>query len=409
MFLNCFPTAVLAKRWDGVQKEAHTTTDGIVEELTPIYNDRGKLVEIQASYTIPEDFKGQNIVIVPKMFDKVAELTNDTGSAMMPGSSVAFSITIQNQSDYDFYYQNNSFVLSTEDLSSYGLTQSGDAISFSGNPIYTIHEPYRTGNSALVSLYQVKNSASLTTEQLSDEELGKKLLEAGYRGIEDLAQYYLDFYNEKYQLTASSLEDFSDDIIKQIFNGNRFVVKETQKELVELSYNWFYNKLFAFTFENDVYQDSTSENFSIGAYMRDPSLGNDDMIAAFEDIPSQNQATIHGLKMHVNGPYTVNTYMLYPFSAYLEFSLTRDVEFGTVICHFVDEEGNQLADDIVTTEEVGKEYSTQAKEIDGYRLKEVNGQEQGAYVAGEIHVTYVYEKDSDSVFEEIPPHTGLDY
>ena len=133
------------------------------------------------------------------------------------------------------------------------------------------------------------------------------------------------------------------------------------------------------------------------------------MIAAFEDIPSQNQATIHGLKMHVNGPYTVNTYMLYPFSAYLEFSLTRDVEFGTVICHFVDEEGNQLADDIVTTEEVGKEYSTQAKEIDGYRLKEVNGQEQGTYVAGEIHVTYVYEKDSDSVFEEIPPHTGLDY
>lgn len=409
LFVVSIPFSVFAREWNTSQPEKNSTSKGIIETLNPVYNDRGKLTGIDAIYTIPEDFKEDQLVIVPGIFDKVAELTNDTGSAMMPGSKVSFSITIKNLSSYDYFYQDQSFVLSTEDLSKAGLTPSQDAISFSGQQIYTIHEPYRTGNSAIVSLYGVSSSSKLKDEQLTDEVLGEQLKKAGYTGIEQLSQYYLDYYNQKNGTNVQTLEDFSDDIIKQIFNGNRFVIKETQKEIVELSYDWFYNKLFAFTFEGDTYQDKTSEQYSIGSYMRNPSMGNKQMNSHFLELTSNSEKSLNGMQMHVNGPYTVNTYMLYPFSAYMEFSFERKVETGTVISHYVDEKGNPLREDVITTGEVNTSYQTSAKEIDGYQLKKVEGEPTGQFVKGNIHVTYIYEKTATTGgnIEELPPHTGI--
>ena len=71
---------------------------------------------------------------------------------------------------------------------------------------------------------------------------------------------------------------------------------------------------------------------------------------------------------------------------------------GKLIINYVDTEGNKLIDSKKTTEEVGTKYETTAEEIDGYELKEVQGEETGTYELGTTVVTYVY---------EVAPNTGI--
>ena len=71
---------------------------------------------------------------------------------------------------------------------------------------------------------------------------------------------------------------------------------------------------------------------------------------------------------------------------------------GDLVINYVDTEGNKLIDSKKTTEEVGTKYETTAEEIDGYELKEVQGEETGTYELGTTVVTYVY---------EVAPNTGI--
>lgn len=71
---------------------------------------------------------------------------------------------------------------------------------------------------------------------------------------------------------------------------------------------------------------------------------------------------------------------------------------GDLVINYVDTEGNKLIDSKKTTKEVGTKYETTAEEIDGYELKEVQGEETGTYELGTTVVTYVY---------EVAPNTGI--
>lgn len=98
-------------------------------------------------------------------------------------------------------------------------------------------------------------------------------------------------------------------------------------------------------------------------------------------------------------------------------------KIGDVVAHYVDEDGNPLADDIILSGAVGSEYTTEALEIEGYTLKNVIGNTTGTYIDGVIEVTYIYEFTSGigggepiepvepsipNVPEEIlPPQTGI--
>ena len=105
---------------------------------------------------------------------------------------------------------------------------------------------------------------------LSDSEIDKVIDKNKYpNGVLDLNKYYLDFYNNKYQTNATTLEDLPDKAISELFNGNYTKsFKETNKEVIELAYNYLYNKLIAFTFDQENINDDNSENFSVGSYMR---------------------------------------------------------------------------------------------------------------------------------------------
>ncbi|MFD1850654.1 MucBP domain-containing protein [Oceanobacillus bengalensis] len=65
---------------------------------------------------------------------------------------------------------------------------------------------------------------------------------------------------------------------------------------------------------------------------------------------------------------------------------------GSVIIEYVDEDGNPITDPEELTGNVGDPYKSKPKEIDGYRLIEVKGNEAGEFAEDKQIVTYIYEK-----------------
>ncbi len=65
---------------------------------------------------------------------------------------------------------------------------------------------------------------------------------------------------------------------------------------------------------------------------------------------------------------------------------------------YVDTNGKEISDSVVTEGRVTTPYKTYSKEISKYRLLEVIGNENGLYNEDGIVVTYVY---------EIVPNTGV--
>uniref|UniRef100_UPI0024BAEB13 MucBP domain-containing protein n=1 Tax=Lactobacillus gallinarum TaxID=52242 RepID=UPI0024BAEB13 len=74
----------------------------------------------------------------------------------------------------------------------------------------------------------------------------------------------------------------------------------------------------------------------------------------------------------------------------------KNQEKGTVIVHFVDEDGNKISDDVVNKKDVptGEDYTTTPKDIPGYELdkNKIPSNKDGVVVKGTTEVTYVYHK-----------------
>ena len=66
---------------------------------------------------------------------------------------------------------------------------------------------------------------------------------------------------------------------------------------------------------------------------------------------------------------------------------------GTVLVHFVDENGNTIAQDEKLTGNIGEKYTSEAKTITGYSLKEAPENATGTFTDQPQEVTYVYEKE----------------
>uniref|UniRef100_UPI00254F2D4D MucBP domain-containing protein n=1 Tax=Lactococcus petauri TaxID=1940789 RepID=UPI00254F2D4D len=76
------------------------------------------------------------------------------------------------------------------------------------------------------------------------------------------------------------------------------------------------------------------------------------------------------------------------------------VKGGDVTAKYIDKDGNKVSDDVVKSGDVGDDYSTEQKDIEGYTFKEVDGKPIGQFTDQAQTVTYVYTKN------EIPHVTG---
>lgn len=295
---------------------ATTITDIVptTEGITSVVNEETNKI----TYTIPAGFAGDiHINAVQDVLEALAGL-------YVPGDSAPFSIEIVNESEHTYQYVEGSFKASTEDLTPYieqGLTQQvGDAVGFDGSPIAWNYAINRTANKAIQALYGVNGTAKVTPEMLTDEQLGKKLVEKGYtEGIADLAQYYLDFYNETNGTDAQCLMDFEDKVLMQILDGNRYdigknppnerVLVETNKEIAEMGYNLFYNKALFIVPEG--VKDPERQHYAVGSYMRGENDGYESYCQeAFGDIQTGDAVyALHPFVMDLDFYYVTNAYM----------------------------------------------------------------------------------------------------
>ena len=87
---------------------------------------------------------------------------------------------------------------------------------------------------------------------------------------------------------------------------------------------------------------------------------------------------------------------------------------GTVLVHFVDENGNTIVPDETLTGNVGEQYKSEAKTFTGYILKEVPGNATGKFTDQPQEVTYVYEKEKQLGrviidFSKVTSNIGRDF
>ena len=95
------------------------------------------------------------------------------------------------------------------------------------------------------------------------------------------------------------------------------------------------------------------------------------------------------------------------YQGFLSIKAAHDKIKGNVIVNYVDSDGNKLTDEIIYTDVVDSEYTTEKKEFDGYTNITVEGQTTGKYIDGTIYVTYYYDKNTGTG-DILPPQTGFE-
>lgn len=307
--------------WDVEIKRKEEIINPYQEKVTPIRNTKGNITGLDITLIIPKEEDKDLITIRPSIFESLTAY-----KSIIPGENLNINLKIINNSNYDYSYQEDSFILKTKDLSNtfdINNYQETTAIGFDNLKIYDNFSPFRTFNEPILSLYnyQIKNDYS----KLTDYALNSQLQQIGYNGIKDLSKYYLDYYNQKYNLNEPSLDKFTYSTIKEIFIGEISNIKETNKEVIELSYNYFYNKLISLNFNEEI-TDYNSEKYSIGEYMRNISNKDKAIKSIFNLIPSKKSKTLNNILIHINEIYTALPFTKYQYQATFEFNLQKQVK-----------------------------------------------------------------------------------
>ena len=306
-----FATSTISKY--STPKPLKNTLDKNIKENIDVDSNNIKKV-INLTYTIPKYYDNDVITIVPSL----SEILNNINSIY--GDGIKINLKVVNNSNYDYEYRDYSFFIST--LDNQNMEKLANTFGFDNQEISKDMVINRTVNSAIQDLYGNEN---VTSEMLNDEMLEKKLKILGYKGIEELDKFYLDYYNLAYNLNCSKLEDFDSSIITIIFSGNDEGVLETNKSLIELGYNYFYNELYSFHFD-DTYNYKNSDLYSIGSYMRDKEKSNPYFKEAFKIIKSNDYSEIKNMKLRINGPLITNAFKNIKLNTYMELKLDKIVE-----------------------------------------------------------------------------------
>ena len=523
-------TTVLAEsKWDTIQPVKQTTSDGIdIEYQTKVefeydcWYQREELIcdestklnvdiSVDVTIIIPSNYNKDTIVIAPEVLQELArqnqeQLLLESGeylqlnNSLEPGDNIKVNLTIINNSRYTYTYDEKSFDIFPVENTTF--TRGDTNTTFNGLNIGEGYITYRLANPALKALGLERNNK--VTDEKIDTAL-KKLKDTNGNqkypnGINDLAKYYVDYYNAKYNTNHTRLDEFSYGVIREILGYNDTIDKvslnignfptlytayqeynakyienhknnpkpnqtevleyagfkgidsndtfanfakyeyskmcgeevtsfdtmceeaqneffanygnemspyilETNEDILNLSYNYFYNKNFSLGLEDDEVTDADSNKYSIGEYMRDEDKGEDTIK---EQIGLLESNTTNDLKMtfYINGAYTCNAYLGYNFM--INMQLSYSALKGVLVVNHVDSDGNRLTEEVTTTDLVGNEYITEKKDFEGYTFITVEGEPIGTYIDGTIRVTYYYDKNTGTGnIEVLPPQTGF--
>ena len=114
---------------------------------------------------------------------------------------------------------------------------------------------YRTINSPLKKLYNYKNI------NLEDKILDKKLKTKGYKGIEELDEYYKDYFK---------CDKLTNKELKKIIKGKQTYIKECNSVINKLAYNYYYEYVFKIKEKNLNLELSINNKYYTNAYLDYP-------------------------------------------------------------------------------------------------------------------------------------------
>ncbi|MGM9876478.1 MAG: MucBP domain-containing protein [Bacilli bacterium] len=156
-----------------------------------------------------------------------------------------------------------------------------------------------------------------------------------------------------------------------------------EKNEYKYSVNYFFNDQYGFTTEKTAnYGDKISAS---SKYLSEKQLEDNNKKGYFlnSENPSNPSELIIGTNESSN---VINIYY---------------VSNGKVTAKYVDENNKEIAPSEITTDVVGKNYNTTAKEVFGYTLKEEPENKTGKYTEEDIIVTYIYTKNIGTSEEEL--------
>lgn len=402
-------------KWAAIQPGSTKTSDGVTVswEYTGITKNGGlRTINFNLTYTIPEDYEEETLIINPDIFEVIAwgQKESDT-PYLMPRDTVKVNLSIINKSKYNYNYDENSFVIypytSDELEKDMGFDKITDEkVTFNDEEVNEVHKFYRMYNAALREL--TRNGKKYLPA--NNETLDGLLKAKGYKGIEELDKYYLEFYNAKYGTNHANLRDFTPVQISEILNGNNNpiedgddYVKEDNAVLVALHFDFLFNYAMGVSLDNEEITDKNQNEYAPGEYMRNESKGEEKVKKNLGKLNSKSENSMN-TNMHLSGPLMGNAYADYRITGHAHLSYTA--EKGKVIAKYIDVKGNVLSEDVITTGMVNDDYRTNAKSFKDYELIKVEGSETGLYTSEDIVVTYIYEFTSGTGGDDVP-NTGI--
>ena len=406
-------------KWSAIQPGSTKTSNGITVswEYTGITKNGGlRTINFNLTYTIPEDYEEETLIINPDIFEVIAWGQKESNTPyLMPSDTVKVNLSIINNSKYNYNYDENSFVIypytSDELEKDMGFDKITDEkVTFNDEEVNEVHKFYRMYNAALREL--TKNGRKYLPA--NNETLDELLKAKGYKGIEELDKYYLDFYNNKYETNHANLRDFTQKQISEILNGNNNptedgddYVKEDNPVIVALHFDFLFNYAMGVSLDDEEINDNNQHEYAPGEYMRNESKGEEKVKKNIGKLNSNSENSMN-TNMHLSGPLMGNAYADYRITGHAHLSYTA--EKGKVIARYIDVKGNVLHEEIITSGMVNKAYKTSALEFNGYELIKNEGKETGLYQTEDQVVTYIYEFVDGEGGDDTPeiPNTGID-
>ena len=313
VILIFFCTNVLAfSRFDTNEVLMNNKDLDLIEEVSPISSD-GIIEGFDLTIVIPENYDKDVMVISPSIFECI-----NNYKRLIPGDLIYVNLKIINKSNYNYKYKKDSFKISTLDLSmdrdvsNYSVIGRG----FDQLNIYNNFSINRVYNEAISSLY----NDSYKANYLEDDVLNSKLLSIGY-SLDSIDKYFLDYYNNKYNLKEEDLNNFTYSVIKEIFTGEISDIVEVNRDINSLAYNYYYNKLLYILPDGISIDQFESDNYSIGEYMRNQKLTYN---FKFNDIDSLGVLNINNIRIGINKYYYSSVFDNYNLAGHLEFLFEKD-------------------------------------------------------------------------------------
>ncbi len=333
-----------------------STSEGIT--ATSEYNFADNTVTI--TYIIPDGYDEKNIDIdasadIMQAFAKIQDVRWGYNGTQPEDSLGPVFIKIVNNSDNVFTYNKNSFIVQSPDWQG----ESGYI-----DPIYTFDGvnppesavPSRVSNNALKYLYNVKRD--LSNNELTDDVLEEKLIAKGYKnGVQDLHQFYLDYYNNffvsegggnwstLYEIPRSLLVDRNEGI----YGGHSSSAgqKETNPYVAGIGYSYTYTHMYSIVPGDTPNLKDITGAYSVGNYMVPNSaiLADYDSNAKFQwnRLKKEEAGILTGMSLYFYGEMN-NFYQNTAYNLMVGFSL-KEVSPITLTVNklWQDSEGNEIA------------------------------------------------------------------